>query len=366
MRILILNTSQAYRGGIQKAASVLADGLAGRGYAVHLASLDQPGASIFFPPGPGVAVHQLDQNHASATKLGAILRMGRTVLAIRRAVRRIRPDAVISFQGQLSTLAALACKGVAPAIGAERTHPAAYDIGRGWRQLRKRVYPWLAALVLQTRAAAQWCAGEFAVETAVIPNPVLPCAAEAAARGGRRAVVGAGHLFSFKGFHLLLEAFILVADRFPDWDLVVYGDGVMRPEMESRIAGCGLEGRVRLPGSTGELGLRLAEADVFALPSLMEGFPNVLGEAMACGVPAVAFDCLSGPADIIRHGEDGFLVPVGDVAGMADRLAELMGDDDLRARFGARAREVSDRFSLDMVLDRWEALLRRVSVGSVR
>ena len=362
MRVLLLNTSQAYRGGIQKAASVLTDGLAGRGHEVHLATLDSESAPVVFPPGPRVRMHRLDMNHPSASKLGAALRMARTVLAIRRTVRRVRPDVVISFQGQLTTLTAIACKGVVPVIGSERVHPATYDIGRGWRQLRDLVYPWLAALVLQTRSGTQWCAGRFAVEAVTIPNPVLPGTAKEPDRGARRSVVAAGHLIPRKGFDLLLEAFVLVAERFPEWDLVIYGDGEMRHALESKIAATGLEGRVSLPGSTPELGARLARADVFALSSLSEGFPNVLGEAMACGLPAVAFDCPSGPADIVRHGEDGFLVPVGDVAGLAERLAELMGDDALRARFAERAREASERFSLDGVLDQWEALMRRIAV----
>ncbi|MEF2230153.1 MAG: glycosyltransferase family 4 protein [Pseudodesulfovibrio sp.] len=359
MRIVLFNTSMAHRGGIERAASVLTAGLAHRGHEVHLATMDPEGAPAAFPPDPCVRVHLLDMNHPSANKLGAVLRMARTVFAIRRAVRRIRPDVVISFQGQLTTLTAIACKGIVPVIGAERVHPATYDIGRGWRQLRKWVYPWLAALVLQARSGTEWCAGRFAMEAVTIPNPVLPGARRETDRGECRTVVAAGHLIPRKGFDLLLEAFIGLAARFPLWDVVIYGEGEMRQRLESRIAECGLEGRVRLPGSTPELVPELARGDIFVLPSLAEGFPNVLGEAMACGVPAVAFDCPSGPADIIRHGVDGFLVPVGDVAALADRLAELMGDDALRARFAERAREVSERFSLDGVLDQWEALMRR-------
>ena len=361
MRILLLNTSLANRGGIERAASVLTGGLAGRGHEVHLATMDPAGTPAAFPPDPRVRVHLLDKNYPSRNKLGAVLRMARTVLAIRRTFRRVRPDVVISFQGQLTTLAAIACKGIAPVIGSERIHPATYDIGRGWRQLRKMVYPWLAALVLQTRAGAQWCAGEFAVDAVTIPNPVMPGTPREPGGEARRSVAAAGHLIPRKGFDLLLEAFIPLADRFPRWDLVIHGEGEMRPRLEARIAECGLAGRVSLPGSAPELGPLLARGDIFVLSSLAEGFPNVLGEAMACGLPAVAFDCPSGPADIVRHGEDGFLVPVGDVAGLAERLAELMGDDALRTRFAERAREVSERFSLDGVLDQWEALMRRVA-----
>jgi len=359
MRILLLNTSMAHRGGIQRAAAVLTGGMVQRGHEVHLASLDPENAPVAFPLDPGVRMLRLDMSHPAANKVGAIIRISRTVLAIRKTVRRLQPDVVISFQGQLSVLAAIACKGVAPVIGAERVHPAAYEIGRGWRQLRKVVYPWLSSLVLQTRAGMLWCAREFAVESVTIPNPVLPGATKVREGGGRKTVVGAGHLVARKGFEYLLEAFAAVAGRFPDWDLVIYGEGELRQQLEAMVSERGLKGRVRLPGSVPELQPLLVEGDIFVLSSLAEGFPNVLGEAMACGLPAVAFDCLSGPADIVRPGEDGFLVPLGDVDKLADCLAVLMGDNELRGRFAVRAMEVVERFSLDKVLDQWETLMRR-------
>ncbi len=158
-----------------------------------------------------------------------------------------------------------------------------------------------------------------------------------------------------KGFDLLIEAFARVAPSFPDWELTIHGEGDSRAGLEAARDRLGLTDRVQLPGPTRDLPSALTTADLFVLSSRYEGFPNVLCEAMAAGVPVVSFDCPSGPAEIVRDGTDGLLVPAGDVAGLAAALARLMGDDRARAAFAERAPEVAGRFSAQAMLAQWEA-----------
>jgi glycosyltransferase involved in cell wall biosynthesis len=118
----------------------------------------------------------------------------------------------------------------------------------------------------------------------------------------------------------------------------------------------GLDGRVRLMGYTDELLARMAGASAYVMSSRSEGFPLVLLEAMAVGLPVVSFDCRNGPADIVRHARDGLLVPDRDVAGLADALCALLADPDRRRRMGCAAVERAHDHDLLAISARWEEL----------
>ena len=166
-----------------------------------------------------------------------------------------------------------------------------------------------------------------------------------------------GRLAQEKGFDLLLDAFALVAGRHPDWTLEIVGEGPLRSHLESYTQKLDLGGRVLMPGFTRQPFDAMRRADLFALSSRCEGFPNVLLEAMACGVAAVSFDCPSGPRHIIRDGVDGTLVPSGDTHALAQSLDRLMGNEAERRRLAARAPEVAVRFGAAKIMSIWEDLV---------
>jgi glycosyltransferase involved in cell wall biosynthesis len=184
-----------------------------------------------------------------------------------------------------------------------------------------------------------------------IPHPRLPPAALDA-----KVLVAAGRLEQQKGFDLLLDAFATVHAEHPDWHLWIFGSGKGRAALQAQITRLGLTGRAHLKGQTDHLDERLAEASVFVLSSRFEGLPMALLEAMAAGLPAVAFDCPTGPADVVEHGRSGLLVPAQDVGALADGIRELITAPEVRRAMGARARELSAQHTITETAGRWREL----------
>jgi GalNAc-alpha-(1->4)-GalNAc-alpha-(1->3)-diNAcBac-PP-undecaprenol alpha-1,4-N-acetyl-D-galactosaminyltransferase len=174
--------------------------------------------------------------------------------------------------------------------------------------------------------------------------------------GSRRSLITVGRLAPEKGLDVLLSAFSRVAGAFPDWTLIVLGEGPERARLSELAERLGISDRVSFAGWIREPGDALARADLFVMSSRYEGFPNALLEAMACGLPAIATESL-GAREIITPDIDGVLVPVDSVSELEAALRELMSDDAARRRLSRAARAVSRRFSLEAVVRQWDEIL---------
>lgn len=364
MNLLIVIHS-LHSGGAERVTANLANHWAAQGWRVTVVTLTST-AQDFYQLHPAVQRIALDVAGASGNALAAIGNNGRRVRALRCVLRQVRPDvalALMSTANILLALAAVGLKGVV-AVGSERTYPPRIPLGRTWEALRSRLYGRLHAMVALTGESATWLRQHTpARRIPVIPNavtwplpaqpPHLPLPERA---HGRRTLLAVGRMSEEKGFHLLIPAFQRLAPDFPDWQLTILGDGPDRPALQAQVAAAGLADRISLPGRAGNVGQWYAAADLYVMSSRFEGFPNTLVEAMAHGLPAVSFDCDTGPRDIIRHEVDGLLVPAGDVAALEAALRRLMGDAALRQQWGVRALEVRERFSVQRVTRMWEDL----------
>jgi glycosyltransferase involved in cell wall biosynthesis len=171
---------------------------------------------------------------------------------------------------------------------------------------------------------------------------------------GTPVILACGRLVTQKDYPTLLDAFARVRARHPA-RLFVLGEGPMRTELEARARAAGLADCVRFHGFDKNPFKYMARARLLMHASRAEGLPGSLIQAMACGTPVVSTDCDFGPREVItRPGEDGYLVPVGDAAGLADRATALLTDDALRDRIAAEARRSAARFSVAASLARYQ------------
>jgi glycosyltransferase involved in cell wall biosynthesis len=207
------------------------------------------------------------------------------------------------------------------------------------------------AALLEGRTRVEW-----------VPNAAPDMRGRRANMDSRR-VVAAGRLVRRKGFDRLLQAWARVAPAHPGWALSIFGSGPEKQRLQTIARELGIDGTVHLAGQTSRMPEELAASSLFAMSSRQEGFPMVLLEAMGVGLPIVAFDCPTGPRDIVTDGIDGYVVPDGDEAAFAAALAELMEDAHHRRRFGAAALEKAARFDNAAIAARWEAVLAELAAG---
>jgi glycosyltransferase involved in cell wall biosynthesis len=189
----------------------------------------------------------------------------------------------------------------------------------------------------------------------VIPDPLSFSPTQHSLLTEKR-VIAVGRYVYQKGFDLLLQAWTIIEKQFSDWELVVFGDGNREP-YEQQMKELGIDrNRCRLNGPTADIQKEYVNSSIFAFSSRFEGFGMVLVEAMACGLPVVSFACPCGPKDIVRDGEDGFLVENGNVDDLAQQLMKLMADDNLRTAFAHRAHQNVQRFNMEHIALRWKSL----------
>lgn len=249
----------------------------------------------------------------------------------------------------------------AKVIASERVDPAAYSsrIGNALKRLSKRA----DGFVFQTEDARAWYGDAVKdVKTAVIPNAINPAFIRPSYIGEKRNVIaGAGRLSDQKNFSLLINAFSRLAPEFPDYDLIIYGEGDKRGELERLAAAHGLSSRVSLPGNIRNIADEMEKNSIFVLSSDYEGMPNVLMEAMALGLPCISTDCpCGGPRFLIQNNENGLLVPVGDAEKMAEAIKRMITEKELSEKCSINAAEITDRLAPDRVYRKWERFILSV------
>ena len=174
-------------------------------------------------------------------------------------------------------------------------------------------------------------------------------------------VISVGRLEKQKDFVTLIKAYKKVAALYPDWKLKIYGQGNRKDELQGLIERENLTTNIRLCGVTHTPFLEMKKAKIFVLSSFYEGFPNVLCEAMHAGLPCVSTKCECGPSELINDGKNGFLVQIGNINQMAEKIIALIENEKLRSSMGEEAERSTERLSREVICQKWRELAYRVS-----
>ena len=193
----------------------------------------------------------------------------------------------------------------------------------------------------------------------VIPDPLAFDIDQVSPLTNKR-VIAVGRYVYQKGFDLLLQAWKKIEQQHSDWELTIYGMGERTP-YEQLMDKLQIDrNRCHLNGSTPDIKAEYLNSSLFVFSSRFEGFGMVLIEAMACGLPVVSFDCPCGPKDIVRHNEDGLLVPSGNIDALAEAMHQMMSDDNLRQEMAQIAIKNVQRFKLNEVCQHWQRLFESI------
>lgn len=356
LKRLLIVTHNLAGGGCERVISLLSAFFCERGIDVSIAT--EYACESFYALDPRVRVFPLLQKNECGTR-----DIPKAYAALRRHVLSVRPDLVLALPEKVNVWAALFLLGArSPLVVCERNDPRRHPERTLKRILRRLVYPFAKGFVFQTAEQAAFFPRRVRARGAVLDNPLDTSTLPAPYFGERgKTVVSAGRLEPQKNFPLLVRAFAAFYQNHPDWKLIIYGEGGGRAALEGLCGELLPEGSYLLPGQSATLDFDMQKAGMFVLPSDFEGMPNVLIEAMAMGLPVVATDCpCGGPASLVRNGESGLLVPVGNEAALAAAMALLADEPGLAAKLGREAAGIRARVDAVTVTELWRAYLERV------
>ena len=353
-------------GGAERVLTMLANAWAARGWPVTIITLDDGTQTPFYPLAEGVqwtpAWAAIEESWQPLKRAGNNLRR---VQLLRRAIAASEPQVVVSFINISNIFTILSTRGLGlPLIISERNHPAKHPLARKWHLRRRLLYPLADRLVIQFNGISSYYPSRIRRRIAVIPNPVsqpIPPTGQTLVFPQHRNLLALGRLVEQKGFDLLLEAFGRLRKDYPEWGLILVGEGPQKDALENSAKQKGLSDRLLLTGLVSNPFDYYRAADLFVLSSRYEGFPNALCEAMSVGLPVVATRASAGVEAIVRHGKDGLLVRVDDIDALAAALSSLMSDPLRREQMGQSAQQIVERFGLENILGKWDALFSEVS-----
>ncbi|MDE7359296.1 MAG: glycosyltransferase, partial [Lachnospiraceae bacterium] len=277
--------------------------------------------------------------------------------------KREKPDLVLSCIGKNNFMAVVTAigtktKAVVSVVGeAKEEYPS-----KGMRLLADFLFSRAAGVVLQTERSRSFFCRKVGEKAVILPNSLNPAFIRPRYEGVReKRIVSVGRMDANKNHEMQLRAFAALKDKYPDYTLVIYGDGELRSHIEETAAELGIGGRVFLPGVVQDVAARIEQASLFLLTSYSEGVSNALIEALALGLPVIATDVPSGGTEeLMKDGVNGLVIPAGDQGALVRAMDRILGDADYADRLGREAARIQERLAPERVNPLWKNYFEQI------
>ncbi len=363
-------TSTLTSGGAERVISLLANNFSERGYEVEMIALTSISPD-YYSLNPNVKFI-----HADKVSKGGL---PGELWWFRRHIKKEQPDVVIAFMEAVYEFVLLALLGTkVPVISSERLDPALISWPR--KVLRWLLLPTTTAHVVQTQHIKQYYHQRIQKKTHIIYNPVNEKVFQVKVDGLKvkegeevkgdglkvkeervKRIISVGRLYPQKNQRMMIEAFAQISERYPDWKLLIYGEGHLRKDLERLVERLKVKDKVLLPGRCETVIEEVAKSKVFCLSSDYEGMSNAMIEALCVGTPVISTR-VSGTDELIRDGENGLLVDIGDTEGLTQAFEKLLSNQELRTQLGKEGQKLATKFKTDTIVDQWENLVHRLKV----
>jgi GalNAc-alpha-(1->4)-GalNAc-alpha-(1->3)-diNAcBac-PP-undecaprenol alpha-1,4-N-acetyl-D-galactosaminyltransferase len=278
----------------------------------------------------------------------------KTMYFLRNTIKSINPHSILSFGEYWNNFVLLSLLGLKYNVFVSDRSQPDKSLGLLHDKLRQWLYPKATGLIFQTEKAKEIFLSENKhPNSAVIGNPIRELRTGISAPEREKLVLMVGRLIETKHQDKLIEMFARVSQS--DWQLVIVGYDHLKQQHMNRLKKLAedlkIRHRVIFTGKQENPDELYLKSSIFAFTSSSEGFPNVIGEAMASGLPVVAFDCVAGPSEMITDGVDGYLIPLFDYKQFESKLSKLMADENLRKSLGSNAKKSILRFSSEKICE---------------
>lgn len=335
------------RGGAERVVSHISDFFSNKGWKVYIVLLLFN--KVEYELNEHIEVINLTGGGGSRIK-----RIPYWITGIRRLVKVYRPDEIISFAARINIIVQLACVGLKKRIiVSERNDP--YMDGRTKIVdiLTSILYPKAKKIVFQTKRAESYFGKLSLKNSIIIPNPIYVDSRRCEVTENK--IVTVGRLTKQKNQELLINAFSEIHSKYPQYKLYIYGDGELYSELNNLVKQLSIDDSVVFAGNVPNVHEMISTAEMFVLPSNYEGLSNALLEAMIMGIPCISTRC-AGSDEYIVNGENGLLVDVGDEDGLKNAMLKFIENSSLRDSCGNNAKNIIERVSKEVVLEKWYKL----------